>query len=135
MKIISSILLFLCSIGCFAQQRYIEIDSLILEKMYMDKSKESYSIEAPGKMIIAYNQDRSKAIILRNSYVFGKHFEFEVKEEPNRLILWYKDNHIYCGYIYDKRIKSCDYFEAISKSDKNKLLRRMPFLRGIPSFN
>ena len=101
----------------------------------MDKSKESYSIEAPGKMIIAYNQDRSKAIILRNSYVLGKHFEFEVKEEPNRLILWYKDNHIYCGYIYDKRIKSCDYFEAINNRDKNRLLRRMPFLRGIPSFN
>lgn len=129
-----SFILMLCAISSSAQHRYTEIDSLVLERMYVDRTAETFSVEIPGKMIIAYNQDKTKAIILRNSYVFGKHLEFNVKDEPYRLTLWYKDNHLYCGYIYDKRAKSCDYFEAISKSDKNKLLRRMPFLRNVPSF-
>lgn len=130
-----SILLMLCATICSAQHRYAEIDSLILEKMYVDRTAETFSVEIPSKMIIAYNQDKTKAIVLRNSYVVGKHLEFNVKDEPHRLILWYKDDHLYCGYIYDKRVKSCDYFEAISKSDKNKLLRRRPFLRSVPSFD
>lgn len=85
------------------------------------------------KLIIAYNTDHSKAIVLRG-YDLGRHMVFNVKYDEARLILWFKDEHIYCGYIYDTKSKGCQYFEAINENEKDKLSKRFPFLRRMPTF-
>lgn len=128
----SLILLLFLSTPCFGQnffnspKKYENIDSLSLERITIYSSFDydddkiinmgdgEYLIELPhkDKIIIATDKDREKAIILYNSYCFGRHKEFFIKENEKRLILWYKDSHIYCGYIYDKIFKVCKYFES-----------------------
>ena len=76
-------------------------------------------------MIIRMTQDSTKAIVLYNSIVFGRHFEFNVKNNDRRMILWYEDKGIYCGYIYDKYYKVCSYFES-RKEFKRFMRRRFP---------
>jgi hypothetical protein len=74
-----------------------------------------YLIEMPypDKMIIRTNKDRTKAIVVYNSYCFGRHKEFNVKETDRRIVLWYEDDDgLYCGYTYDKKYKVCKYFES-----------------------
>ena len=51
-----------------------------------------------------------------------------------KLILWYKNKKLYCGYIYDKRVKTAKYFEAINKEEKDKLSNRIPFIKHIPYY-
>ena len=61
-----------------------------------------YLITLPKEQnfIVAYNNDHSKAIVL-HGYPYAKRMEYNVKYEGTRQILWYKDEHIYCGYIYE----------------------------------
>ena len=106
--------------------KYKVIDSLILERMSIyspfdyddDKIINSgygdYLIEMPhkDKMVIRKTKDNSKAIVVYNSFVFGRHKEFNIKDSERRLILWYEDDNLYCGYIYDKVFKVCKYFES-----------------------
>ena len=128
------ILLVTCliSLNSYSQRHYIDIskytvvDSLSLERIYIyspfdyesDKiistGEGTYLIEMPhkDKMIIRKTKDEKKAIVIYNSFVFGRHKEFNIKENERRLILWYEDEHIYCGYIYDKVYKVCKYFES-----------------------
>lgn len=128
------ILLVTCliSLNSYGQRHYIDIskytvvDSLSLERIYIyspfdyesDKiistGEGTYLIEMPhkDKMIIRKTKDEKKAIVIYNSFVFGRHKEFNIKENERRLILWYEDEHIYCGYIYDKVYKVCKYFES-----------------------
>jgi len=135
-KLITLILLFV-SITCLAQNRrhfreYIDfrkyevVDSLPLERMNIyspfdyDSDKVistgdgTYLIEMPhkDKLIIRKTKDNSKAIIIYNSFIFGRHKEFNIKDSERRLILWYEDDNLYCGYIYDKQYKACKYFES-----------------------
>ena len=105
---------------------YEVVDSLPLERIYIyspfdydsDKvinaGEGNYLIEMPhkDKMVIRVNKNRTKAIVVYNSYCFGRHKEFNIKDDNKRLILWYEDEDIYCGYIYDKFYKVCKYFEA-----------------------
>jgi hypothetical protein len=63
------------------------------------------------KMLIATNKDRTKGIVLYNSYCFGRHKEFTITENERRMILWYEDDDLYCGYVYDKAYKVAKYFE------------------------
>jgi hypothetical protein len=108
------------------RMEYCMIDSLPLERITIyspyDYSEEdgviklgesTYLMEMPfsDKMIVAYNKDRTKCIILYNSYAFGRHKEFNVKETDKRIVLWYQDDDLYCGYAYDKKYKVCKYFE------------------------
>lgn len=74
----------------------------------------TYLIEMPHKdrMIIQKTKDNTKAIVVYNSYCFGRHKEFNIKENSRRIILWYEDDDLYCGYIYDKVFKVCKYFES-----------------------
>ena len=104
---------------------YCVIDSLPLERItiyspydyegdeVVKLGENTYLMEMPfkDKMVIATNKERTKAIILYNSYCFGRHKEFNIKETDRRLILWYEDEDVYCGYQYDKRYKVCKYFE------------------------
>ena len=105
--------------------QYVLVDSLPLERItifspydyegdeVISLGSGQYLIEMPyyDKMIIKTNKDRTKAIVLYNSYCFGRHKEFNIKETDKRIILWYEDEDVYCGYQYDKRYKVCKYFE------------------------
>ena len=103
MKLKILILLFigLISINSFGQRRFIrnhlqytEIDSLLLERISIHSPFDyesdkvipmgdgDYLIEIPrkDKMVICTNKERTKAIILYNSYCFGRHKEFNITE-------------------------------------------------------
>ena len=135
-KLITLILLF-TSITCFGQNRkyfreYIDlskyeiVDSLPLERIFIyspfdyesDKvistGDGTYLIEMPhkDKMIIRKTKDNNKAIVIYNSFIFGRHKEFNIEDSDRRLILWYEDDDIYCGYVYDKQYKVAKYFES-----------------------
>ena len=78
-----------------------------------------FTLPHMDKMIIKTNTDRTKAIIIKNSIAVGGRFnlifrpyEYNIEENERRCILWYKDNRTYCGYIYDKEYKICQYFES-----------------------
>ena len=98
---------------------------------------DTYLIELPheSKIVVAYNDDKTKAIILRNGYLFGKHFEFDVKDDEKRTVFYHNDDVLFCGYIYDKASNAAQYFETINDTEKNNLIRRMPFLRRFHRFN
>ena len=153
-KIILSFLFALIATISFGQPRYFNynvvrpsiditqysvVDSLLLERIDLQFNKEvddenlislgsgHYMATLPHKdnMIIRMTQDSTKAIVLYNSIVFGRHFEFNVKDNDRRMILWYEDKGIYCGYIYDKYYKVCSYFES-RKEFKRFMRRRFP---------
>lgn len=122
--------------------KYEVVDSLPIERVMIHFDKEiddenlislgdgDYMATVPYKdnMIIRTTSDKIKAIVVHNSYVFGRHFEFNVEDNERRTVLWYKDKSIYCGYIYDKRYKICKYFE--SKKEFNRFMRRPLFNRN-----
>lgn len=106
--------------------KYEVIDSLALDRIYIyspfdydsntviNSGDGLYLIEMPhkDKMVIRKTKDNTKAIVVYNSYCFGRHKEFNIKDDERRMVLWYQDDHIYCGYIYDKIYKVCKYFES-----------------------
>ena len=118
--------------------KYEVVDSLPIERIMIHFDKEiddenlislgsgDYMATVPHKdnMIIRTTADKTKAIVVHNSYAFGRHFEFNVEDNERRTVLWYEDKGIYCGYIYDKKYKVCKYFE--SKKEFNRFMRR-PF--------
>jgi len=107
-------------------KKYEIVDSLPIERLYIHSpfdyddetvismGEGNYLIKAPHKdnVIIRRNRNNTKAIVVYNSYFFGRHKEFNIKENDNRLILWYEDDKLYCGYIYDKKYKTCKYVET-----------------------
>lgn len=123
--------------------KYEVVDSLPLERIMIHFDKEiddenfislgdgDYMAPVPHKdnMIIKTTSDKSKAIILHNSYAFGRHFEFNVEDNERRTILWYEDKGIYCGYVYDKKYKVCKYFE--SRKEFRRFIRRPFFNRNL----
>lgn len=127
--------------GQFA--KYEIVDSLTLENVLVHFDKEidnedfidmgagDYIAPAPhkDKIVIRTNADRTKAIVVYNSYVFGRHFEFNVQDNERRTILWYQDKNIYCGYVYDKQYKVATYYE--SKKQYKRLMRWPMFNRRI----
>lgn len=123
--------------------KYEVVDSLPLERIMVHFNKEiddenfislgdnDYMAPVPHKdnMIIRFNSDKTKAIVVHNSYAFGRHFEFNIQDNERRLILWYEDKGIYCGYVYDKTWKICKYFE--SRKEFKHFMRRPFFNRNI----
>jgi hypothetical protein len=121
--------------------KYEVVDSLPLERIMIYNEKEIdgegiidlgsgyYMAPIPHKdnMIIKTTKDKDKAIIIYNSYCFGRHFEFNVEDNDARTVYWYKDKNVYCGYIYDKKYKVCKYFE--SKKEYKRFMRRPFFNR------
>lgn len=130
------LILFVITINSYAQRRYFReyidfskyeiVDSLPLERMsiyspfdydsdkVINNGDGEYLIEMPHKdrIIIRKTKDNKKAIVIYNSFIFGRHKEFNIKNSERRLILWYEDDNLYCGYIYDKVFKVCKYFES-----------------------
>jgi len=116
---------------------YTMVDTLVVKNVqfaYPTKDGD-YLITLPKEqnLILAYNKDHTKAIVL-HGYMWGKRMEFNVKYNETRLVLVYKDEHIYCGYIYDMKHKACQYFEAINDSEKERLVKRFKFLERMPTF-
>ena len=116
---------------------YTIVDTLVVKSVqsnYPTKDGD-YLITLPKEqnLVAAYNNDHSKAIML-HGYPYAKKMEFNVKYEGTRLILWYMDEHIYCGYIYETKLKACQYFEAINENEKDRLVKRFKFLERKPTF-
>jgi hypothetical protein len=116
---------------------YTTVDTLVVKSVqsaYPTRDGD-YLVTLPKEqnLIFAYNEDRTKAIVL-HGYMWGKRMEFNVKYNEARLILWYKDEHIYCGYIYESKLKACQYIEAINEAEKEKLEKRFPFIKRMPTF-
>ena len=122
--------------------KYEVVDSLSIERIMIHFDKEiddenfislgegDYMAPVPHKdnMIIRTTTDKTKAIVVHNSYAFGRHFEFNVEDNERRTVLWFKDKNIYCGYVYDKKYKVCKYFE--SKKEFKRFMRRAFFNRN-----
>ena len=123
--------------------KYEVVDSLPLERIMIHFDREiddenfislgegDYMAPVPHKdnMIIKTTTDRSKAIVIHNSYAFGRHFEFNVEDNERRTVLWYEDKGVYCGYIYDKKYKVCKYFE--SRKEFKRFMRRSFFNKNL----
>ena len=145
-NIILTFLISLITIPGFGQVRsfidfkkYEVVDSLPLERITIHFNKEvdddnlislgdgDYLAPLPhnDKMIILTNKERTKAVVLYNSYCFGRHLEFDIQENERRIVLYHKDNNLYCGYIYDKAGKVCKYFE--SKKEFNRFMKHRIF--------
>ena len=117
--------------------KYEKADSFLLEKVYVhlpvefEDGKQPQNSTALGSgyylfelphaqiMTIKTNGDRTKAVVTYKSLVVGGRFEYpiggryeyNIEENDRRIVLWYKDDRTYCGYIYDKLIKVCKCFE------------------------
>lgn len=141
------IVLVSTSMACNAQGKngrfhfkdvYKQVDSILIENAALPSENGDYIVELPreSKLVIAYNAEHLKAIVLYSDYRFIKHMEYNVKDNDTRLILWYMDKgkHIYCGFIYDKKSKTARYFEAINEAEKERLVKRLPFLKYAPTF-
>ena len=120
--------------------KYNVVDSLPLERIMIHFNKEmdnedfielgdgDYLAPLPhkDKFVVRFNADKTKAIVVHNSYAFGRHYEFDVQDNERRLILYYKDRNVYCGYVYDKLARVCKYFE--SKKEFNRFMRHPLFM-------
>ena len=107
----------------------VHFNKEVEEFSFIELGDGDYLAPVPHKdnIVIKRTTDGSKAIVTRNSYAFGRHFEFNVDENQRRIVLWFKDKNIYCGYIYDKEYKVCKYFE--SKKEYKRFIRRPFFNR------
>ena len=115
--------------------KYEIIDSLPIERIMVHFNKEvdsedliylgdgDYMAPVPHKdrMIIKTTPDRTKAIVVYNSYAWGRHLEFNIREDNRHIILWYQNGNIYCGYVYDKEFKIAKYYE--SRKEYNRFVR------------
>ena len=89
-----------------------------------------FKMPKTDKVIIKTNADRTKAIVVYKSFVIGGRFElpiggrfeYNITETDRRIVLWYKDNRHFCGYIYDKKYKVCQCFEE--KKEFNKFINK-----------
>ena len=119
--------------------KYSVVDSLPLDRVmiYFDREIDDETFISQGggyymaplphhdRMIIRKTEDNTKAIVIYNSYIFGRHYEFNVEDNEHRTVLWYKDKNVYCGYIYDKKFKVCKYFD--SKKEYRRFFKRRKF--------
>lgn len=120
------------------KDKYTNVETITVENATVPTENGDYLIELPVKsnLTIAYNAEHSQAIVLHSDYPFIKHMEYNVKDNDVRLVLWFMDKgkHVYCGFVYDKKSKTARYFEAINEAEKERLVKRLPFLKNTPTF-
>lgn len=146
--LITLMLAFVACVSVFAQPRmprpmtfgvnfskYEKVDSLPLERIYVHTNTEDiedenavslgggdYMFKLPFEnwLVIKTNAERTTAIV--TSFALGMRFmEYNVEENDRRLILWYKDSRRYCGLIYDKEFKVCQYFTETPRNFRRML--------------
>ena len=97
--------------------QYSNVDSLSIEMVYFHTDTELtgdtfinleggyYMAKTPftSHFIIKTNADRTKAIVT-NKFHFDP-FQYILKEDERRITLYYKDNRVCRGYVYDKKLK------------------------------
>ena len=120
-------------------KHFMNVDTLVLENAPTVNPTEDgdYLIALPkaGNIVIAFNADSTKAIVRSTtSFVFIPHRVYTVKNDDRRLVLWYKDDVVYCGYVYDKKAKAGQYYEAFDEKEREKIMSRLPFMRRVPHF-
>lgn len=133
----------LFAITTFAQHRmhfrnvYKTVDTLVVKNIHTARpimnGEHLITLPKEEKLILAYNDDKTKAIVL-HGYMWGKRMEFNVKSNEKREVLWFTDGHIFCGYIYDIKSKSCEYFEAINEDEWQDVTDKFKFLKQLPTF-
>jgi len=122
-------------------QTYVPDSNLIqhIEARSGEKLKENQIIELGGneyvfelpvkdKVLVKYNKDKTKAIITNSGIIHGiglYFFEYNVKSDERREILYYEDNNILCGLAYDKRYKMAKYFRYEKKEIGRRQFRRV----------
>jgi len=87
-----------------------------------------FKLPVKDKILLKYNKDKTKAIITNNSIIHGigmHFFEFNVKDDERRQVLYYDDENILCGLIYDKHFKVAKYFSYEKKEVGKRQFRRM----------
>ena len=106
----------------------------------IDMGSGIYLLKMPEKhsMVIMKLEDGG-AIVLHSSFFISRfftnperyfrgpknnHYTYNIEENERRLVLWYKDERVYCGYIYDKYYKVCQYFEKREKEWKRMWRKR-----------
>ena len=146
-KIILTMLCMLfVSLGTYAQPKmfdfsqYSNTDSLAVEMVYfhsdavltaegiIDLGGGYYMAKTPFKtnFVIKTNADKTKAIVT-NKFHFDP-FQYTYKEDDRRITLYYKDNKVCRGYVYDKKLKVCQPFDS-NKGYKKFIRRHDRFIR------
>lgn len=122
-------------------QTYVP-DSMLIEHIQEHSSKRlkeneiiqlgsyEYMFELPKKdnIVVRYTNDKTKAVVINSSIIqgMGLHFfEFNVQDNKRRQILYYDDDNILCGLIYDKEYKVAKYFRYEKKEVGKRQFRRM----------
>lgn len=90
-----------------------------------------FKLPYTDRIVIRMNADGNKAIVDAKSIVVGGPFrfpvdhryEYTVKEDERHIILYYKDDCTYCGYIYDKELKVCQYYQDKKGSSERRFDR------------
>jgi hypothetical protein len=138
------------TLGMYAQPRmfdfsqYVKVDSLPLEMVYFHSDKELngdsvielgdgyYMAKTPfkGNLTIKTNSDRTMAIVM-NRFHFDP-FQYTIKEDERRIILYFKDKHVYRGYVYDKKLKAFQFYDSL-KGYKKFMRRHNRFIRRNPN--
>ena len=87
-----------------------------------------FKLPVKDKILLKYNKDKTKAIIINSSIIHGigmHFFEFNVKDDERRQVLYYDDDNVLCGIIYDKFYRVAKYFHHEKKEVGKRQFRRM----------
>lgn len=92
-----------------------------------------HALQHKDSLVFETNAEKTKAKVVKmNQFLrlpMDRFLSFNVKEDERRIILYYEDNRIYCGYIYDKSLKACQPFMNVKERQFNRGMRRLGFRR------
>ena len=153
--LLTVMLAFVASVSVFAQPRIINLDptkytdvvTLSIENRFFHSEREinfegiqelgngdyMHALQRKDSIVFETNAEKTKAKVVRmNQFLrlpMDRFLSFNMKEDERRIILYYEDNRIYCGYIYDKTLKACQPFSNIKERKFVRGMRRMGFGR------
>lgn len=122
--------------------KYVNVVSLSIENAYWHSDKEIsfegiqdlgngdylFGLPQNDSIVIKTNADKTKARIVKKNHFLGAPFDyrfsFNVKEDERRIILYYEDNRVYFGYVYDKNFKACQPFRDVKEKEFRRGMNR-----------
>jgi len=148
-KLIFTLILAFVSLASFSQPKfnspfkgvnlseYVNTDSLKLEWTYAYVNKDipqsddvipcgggyyMFKLKQPRYFVIKTNEDKTKAVLegFHPMFLFR---EYNLFEDERSIVLWYKDDNLYCGYVYSKKEKAFDKFADREKKFTKKFER------------